>query len=511
MDILFIGIPDYEDAFEEEWNSNFRYAISFLRKNSINAGLFCPSVPVDFKKRLSKISGMRPSILFFNLNEENFKAGIRYIQRIRRASKRSKIVLGGLRATLLANEIMAEHSEVDYVVKGESEITLLELARKIKTGGRIDNVAGLSGRDFDNSPRPLIEDLDVLENMALDGLDEMLFGKKGGERAAHIVTSRGCYGQCSFCQVPPLYKASPGRIWRGRSPKNVVDEIEDLAKRLKISYFVFADDNYMGPGRAGRNRARRIAEEILRRKLNIRYAVSSRINDINAETLRIMKRSGLDRLGVSVESANQRALDLFNKQIRVKGIFDALNLLEKMRIKTQVNMIFFDPYTAINEIRKNLAFLKYIKGSKYLTYARSFPFNELIPFPGAPITEVLKKDDLLKKENYSCKYRDPKVGQVVKLIDYFRRHPALNFKSRLLFNRLNARSALNQNPKAFQSILAFSLGVRRWLGLELLPELIAEACDILQRPAAAHRKGLEKLEKRFENEADKISRIAKEI
>jgi radical SAM superfamily enzyme YgiQ (UPF0313 family) len=288
----------------------------------------------------------------------------------------------------------------------------------------------------------------------------------------------------------------------------VVDEIENLKNKLKIHYFVFADDNYMGPGIAGRKRARKIAKEILRRKLDIKYAVCSRINDIEAETLKIMKRSGLDRLGVSIESANQRALDLFKKQIKVEGIFDALNLLEKLRIKTQVNMIFFDPYTTIDEIRHNLAFLKFIKSTKYLTYARSFPFNELKPFPGASISEALKKDGLLIEEEYSCDYKDPGVKQIVKLVKCFRRHSKLNFKSCLLFNNFNELVSLREDRRTFKTILAFSLGIRRWLGLELIPELIAEACDILQKPLVMQRRELKRLKEKFEDEADRISRLA---
>jgi hypothetical protein len=154
-------------------------------------------------------------------------------------------------------------------------------------------------------------DLDALGNMIHDGLDMML---QDGirRRVGYVISSRELlcgYGSAASA----FYHSAPGKPWRGRSVQAVVDELQELGDRFQIRHFIFQDDNFFGPGRAGQERACQVATEILHRGLDIKYFVCCRLNDIKADTLQLMQTSGLSGIGVSVESTSQESLDLLGK------------------------------------------------------------------------------------------------------------------------------------------------------------------------------------------------------
>jgi anaerobic magnesium-protoporphyrin IX monomethyl ester cyclase len=505
-DVVLIGISHYGDPFAEDWHPDLRYTAAFLRREGLAVELVLPSSFAGENAMASHIRRVNPRVIFLNLNEENTDRAVLMIRRLGKTPLRAKIVLGGTATSSLAGTLIDRCRFVDFIIKGEWELTLLEMTRKIKAGSGLDDTPGLTSRDFDNPFRPLIENLDVLDRMTTDGLGDLLRDKARAERVGHIMTSRGCYGHCSFCSVPSFYRASRGRFWRGKSPMVVVDEIEDLASTFGIRYFLIQDDNFVGPGKTGRERVKAIAREINRRRLKIKYFACCRLNDLEPAMLILMKASGLDRLAVSVESTSQRALELFKKGFDAKKIYPALSLLETMKIKTEINLIFFDPYMTIGEVRENLKLLTFLRNSTYIGYSNSFAFNELKPFPWTPIVNTLRQDGLLDPRNDSCRYRDPSVRALVDLVRHFREHPSLQFKHQLLFTDLDAVSLLKNDRDLYGRLNSFCSACRDWLNTRLLPALVEEACDVLERnPDDASSLSL--LRARFDREMEKIKAL----
>ena len=149
--------------------------------------------------------------------------------------------------TVASQEILSNFQGIDSVICGEGEVPLLELVSAIKNKRTWENVPGISFRQGEsNIAVPLrkpVQDLDQLPFMARDDLPYVL---QSGAREADISSSRGCYGQCSFCCMPPFYDASGNREWRGRSPQNILNEIELLMNRYGVRTFHFTDENFIG-------------------------------------------------------------------------------------------------------------------------------------------------------------------------------------------------------------------------------------------------------------------------
>ena len=143
--------------------------------------------------------------------------------------------------------------EIDYIVKGEGEETLPELVHTLFAGGDVKKVPGLLGRTgatlWESPDRPSAAKLDELPWPARDTLPQIL--EKTG--CASILSSRGCYGRCSFCSVDAFFSRF-GPKMRLRSAGDVLAEMEYLQKEYGVKNFAFNDAEFIGS--KGRGRAR---------------------------------------------------------------------------------------------------------------------------------------------------------------------------------------------------------------------------------------------------------------
>lgn len=500
MDILFIATSNYNDPFAQEWHPDLRYTVSFLRSHNINAGFIYLPVLESPSQIVQIIGGAKPGAVFFNLTEENRSPVLSFLKLFKAAFPATCIIVGGIPATLSSTDLMNRHREIDFIVTGEPELTLLETLEALSQKRIPAAVNGLQSRSFQNPPRPLITDLDMFGSMIYDGLDEFLTGKAPEDRVGYILSGRGCYANCSFCGIPAFYRHSSGSPWRGRSVKAIVGELEELMGKFDIRYFVFQDDNFMGPGPAGQERAREIAAEILSRGLEIKYHICCRLNDINADTIELLKESGLSRLAVSVESTSQESLNLLGKGIRAENIYSTLEDLERLQLPTEINLIFFDPYTTLASVRRNLALLEYLNGKQYLFYSNAFPFNELKPFPWSRVAARLRSEGLLDEETFTCRFRDPCVEQLVVFVQRLKRHIPFIFKKRFVFSGLNSPSQNMPDKSVEEGLNYLSVNIKNWVGLKLMPGFLENACSILENGGNSVQEELLELDSLFREE-----------
>lgn len=281
--------------------------------------------------------------------------------RLREYGINAHINLYGYFPTFAYERILLEYPFINSITVGEPELTFLELAEKIKTGLENPhyNTNGLAYRNHTtitrNNPRQLIKGIDGLPFPLRNDFE--VYKKKG--IATYILGSRGCYGNCTFCYINPFY--GNDSLWRGRSPENIFEEICQLHERHKINYFYFADANFFGPGEYGKERARRLAELIIRNGLKIGFGIECRANDIEEETLSMLVRAGLKHIFLGIESGSQTPLNRFKKGVSVEVNKCAIQMLRQFGIEPSVGFIMFEPYSTIADIRSNFEFLKEMK------------------------------------------------------------------------------------------------------------------------------------------------------
>lgn len=392
LDVLLVNPPsDFRPVTGEE-GSREHLGLGYLAATLRQAGFTVEILDAYFggysvRQTAREILKRQFRVLGISVFQAAARKTFKLLKYLRRGGLKAHITLGGHFPTLKDREIMDYAPEVDSIVRGEGEHTLLELVRALSDGGALSGILGLTYRQGSeivrNDSRPLIRDLDSLPFPARDTLNVQKWGPR-----AMVAASRGCYAACSFCSIRSFYKSSAGPTWRGRSPENVVDEVEWLHKTYGVTSISFADDDFFGPGRAGKERARRIGEEILQRGLMIEFHISLRANDVEEELLAFLKSSGLRGVFLGLESGIQSDLDFYAKGVTVEDNVRALKVMRNLGLDVKVGFILLNPTSRFDEVIRNLEFLKEHD-------LRNVVPNELMVLAGTPVEQHLESQGSL--------------------------------------------------------------------------------------------------------------------
>ncbi len=318
-----------------------------------------------------------------------FNAALRYAKKIKEAFPNIFVILGGVHVTFKPHDAV-KHPYVDAVCVGEGEETIVEVAERVESGKSLEGVRGVvfkqDGKIVENQRRGFIEDLDSLPFPAFDlmPLDKYrVFGYKLEQFP--VITSRGCPFRCRYCSSSLFM----GRKFRARSAKNVVDEIEWLIDEFNAKHIAFGDDTFT----LSKRRVESICEEIKKRKIDIDWSCSSRVDTISEDLLRKMKEAGCRTIYYGVESASQDILEYYNKKIDFEKVKRAVELTKKVGIGVVCSFIIGAPMEKKEDVMKTLKFAIKLDPD----YAQ---FSILTPYPGTSIYEEAKKEGLLLTENY---------------------------------------------------------------------------------------------------------------
>ncbi|MDD5108783.1 MAG: radical SAM protein [Candidatus Omnitrophica bacterium] len=227
-------------------------------------------------------------------------------------------VAGGAHPTVMPELVLADKN-VDYVVIGEGDWTIIELVHLIEGEADIlalDGVGYRENGEIKIIPKTrFIENLDILPFPAWHLLNmekyfglEASHGNRRRKRFSPIITSRGCPAQCTFCSAYAVW----GRGFRYRSAENVIQELKRLKQTYGIEEIMFEDDNLtLNP-----KRAEEIFDLMISEHLNMEWDTPNGIAawTLNENLLDKMKASGCRGLNFALESGNQYVLDTIIKK-----------------------------------------------------------------------------------------------------------------------------------------------------------------------------------------------------
>lgn len=344
-------------------------------------------------------------------------------------------VMGGCHITSLPEETMAECGSLDIGVIGEGEATIVDLLKAYEAKKPFSEVDGIVYRKEDRiirtRPRRLIENLDEIPFPARDLLPLDRYTVLGERhRLGNILTSRGCPFRCIFCSSSQFY----GRRFRARSPKNVVDEIEELIGKYKISSFEIVDDTFT----VDRKRAMAIAEEIIRRGLKIWWACGSRVDLVTKELLQLLKRAGCGLIYYGIESGSERILGFLKKGITLEQAKCAIRWAKEVGMEVVGSFIIGTPGETKEDVMKTIKFAK----ESGIDFAQ---FTAMTPYPGTEVFEVAKKEGLLTTNDWSryttispvMRTKELTVEEITQLVGlaYRKFYLSLSFISKQLVKR----------------------------------------------------------------------------
>lgn len=400
MDVLLIAPPEYR--YVKAWTAReylgLEYLAAFVRNHGYDVRILNCNRHATIRDVVETAVKDKPTIIGISIPTlPNLPGAFQIVRSLREAKYNGHISLGGHVATFECKDILEATSDVDTIVRGEGEHTFLELLQAVELQAPVAEVKGIAlrkdGGVLINATRDLIKNVDELPFPSRDMLVEIVNTSTGSGTAA-IASGRGCYGHCTFCSVHAFYKLSKGPKVRLRSPESIVDEIEDLVARFQIPSFFFIDDNFIGPGRSGKQRAATIAEEILRRELEIDFTLYCRADDVEEPLFKLLKRAGLARVFVGIESGVQSVLDRFKKGTTVEENMNAINTLRRAGITWDAGFILYDPEMTFEEFKENVSFLR--STAMYRYPAATLLLNGLTLYPGTPVESALKEEGRFK-------------------------------------------------------------------------------------------------------------------
>jgi anaerobic magnesium-protoporphyrin IX monomethyl ester cyclase len=306
------------------------------------------------------LAGMRNdayTLIGYPIYPETVQRVARDVGILRSRGITTHVTVGNHLATLCDRTVLTDFPQFDSALRGEGEEATVELAISLRAGSDLARVRGLTYRQNEeirrNPPRPNLADLDALPFPARDTLPLVL----AAGNVPLIYSSRGCNARCDFCSVHNYFNASPNGGWRGRSPSNVVDEMEFLCHEYDVREFAFADEQFLGHGRIGVERALGIAEEICRRALDVQWYIETRASGVSYDVFAQLREAGLSAVFMGLESGYDPALKQLRKGLTVARSIRAIEVLKALEILPSAGFIMFRPDTTMDELRHNLDFL----------------------------------------------------------------------------------------------------------------------------------------------------------
>lgn len=356
------------------------------------------------KELANRLKTWSPEVVGINIPFSGWsKAAFEVASVVKNVDKSIVTVLDGLHPSARPIDCLS-NPDIDFVVRGEPEYTMFELVGALEKG-KTDNLKKIEGIGFSKNgkniitpPRPEIIDLDALPFPARHLLPLDIYYKANKEnpirgeitkRYAIMLTSRGCPHECIFCSNHIVM----GKTWRGRSPENVVEEIEHLVRDYSVKQIDFFDDNMT----LIKKRAEKICELILERNLDIEWFVPTgvRADTLDEELLRKMKASGCKGIRFAPESGVQRVVtQIIGKNLDLKDVEKAVVLAKKVGIKVGVFFIL----GLIGETKEDMEkTIKYAYKLRKLG-AETFHFSIATPLYGTALYEQAKQGGFLREE-----------------------------------------------------------------------------------------------------------------
>lgn len=247
---------------------------------------------------------------------------------IREALPAAWIIYGGVFPTYHWREILAQEPQIDVIVRGEGEETIVHVIDALETGTPLDEVPGIAYRDNGvrraTEPAPVIEDLDAFR-VGWELVDLRRYSYWGDRRAVVVQFSRGCPHQCNYCGQHPFW-----RRWRHRDPRKFAAELAWLHRTQGVEVIDFADENPT----ASRPAWRTFLEALIAENVPLTLIGSTRADDIvrDADILHLYKKAGVARFLLGIESYDEETLRKICRGGTIAKDREAIRLLRQHNI-----------------------------------------------------------------------------------------------------------------------------------------------------------------------------------
>lgn len=302
--------------------------------------------------------------------------------------EKEKIFAGGPLASIEGQEwFFFDFLELDYIIKGDGEIAIVELLEHIKNGGEIEDCKYVTHRnysffneieDINSIPfpqRPFIGD-DIISTRRSDG-------KK---KSVSMITSRGCLYRCKYCVSGNMkYKK-----FRKRNYKNIIDEMQYIKETYQITDIVFYDDCFFYTPKNVHQDIFEFCSMLIERKLDITWQMEIRCDlfeNISDDDSILLYQSGCRQINLGIEKTSAKSLKNLGKEITLDGLAEKIKHFKAIsKIKVAGTFIL----GGVDETEYNIQQMIDESTKMNLDFAQ---YNPLFIYPGTPMYQEYFQDE----------------------------------------------------------------------------------------------------------------------
>ena len=316
----------------------------------------------------------RPELVGLTAFTNEVKSAAQTARALRKVAPNATYVLGGTHVSALPRRSVQEFPEFDYLVLGEGEETIVELADGVERNTPPIEVAGVAYQQAGEvvvTAKRTPPELDRMPPPAWDLLPS-------SERYL-VMTQRGCPFKCNFCQNPN------GRRVRHRPIKQVVDEIEGLldvhhAKELLVCDEIFTVDN---------KRTLALLEAMIDARIGerVKWWAQTHVNVCSQEIFEKMRAAGCYRVGLGIESGDAESLKLMKKGITRERIVRARNWARSAGLAVEGLFIIGHPGETWQSAMQTVRFAVELNPEVPI-------FSVMTPYPGTEIAKLAESGAL---------------------------------------------------------------------------------------------------------------------
>ncbi|MBU1006940.1 MAG: B12-binding domain-containing radical SAM protein [Candidatus Omnitrophica bacterium] len=378
------------------------YVAGFARENSSHEikVLDAQAEGMDYAQIEDRIRQEKPDIVGIQAFTFALIDVIRTAKIAKKVDKNIMVCLGGPHVNIYPEETISM-PEVDFLVMGEGEVRFTKLLNALDKKERLEDIDGIFFKDglrIVRSPaKGYVEDLDSLAFPArgLTPYEKYYSLLAKSTPVTTMMTSRGCPFRCLFCDRPHL-----GKKFRSRSAANVVKEMEACVK-MGIREFFLYDDTFS----VDKKRAHDICDEILKKGLDIGWDIRTRVDTVDEDLLRKLKKAGCERVHYGVEAGTKEILKVLRKDIDLERVKYIFKKTKSLGMTTLAYFMFGSPTETKDQILKTIDFA--IKLDPDFVH-----FSITTPFPATELYYLGLERGILKKDYWKEFASSPDKGFV---------------------------------------------------------------------------------------------------
>ncbi len=357
---------------------------AYLAQNRISSDIIdCYAHPDSDSKIMEYILREQPDFLGFSCSTSTFLDGVRLASMARTIKPDIKVIFGGAHVSALKERIIDDYTDIDFVVVGEGEQTILELVES--HGSDPSKIKSIVYRSREGSScftgyRKNLLDLDLLPFPAYEKLhgypEKYKLPIFNYPRTPHssCISSRGCPYSCSYCDRSVFRKS-----FRYNSAEYLYDHFKYLNSNFGIKHVNFYDDQFT----FNKKRVIRFCELMLHGDLRMSFNCAARAEHLDLELVTAMKAAGCWMISLGIETGDENLLAQHRQNANLEMLKGKIKMIKKAGIRVKALLMMGLPGESEQSIKKS---------KKYVFSLPIDDFNlaKFTPFPGSPIYQQIK-------------------------------------------------------------------------------------------------------------------------